>query len=164
VLWGAPVLETFWRHDGPTWKTHGPGVGTGDIRARVCAALEVKRLICVYFIQMFRLFVMVVLALLVAQPGTPLPIAEGIFWEAGAEAEHEDGCNEPCPGENEDGQCPPDCRFCECCPSTMTVTPAVVPRLLVQTARQGGYLPDVLQKLPSADPREIFHIPKLPTA
>ena len=133
-------------------------------RSRLSAKLEVERLICIYFLQMIRLLVMLVLAFFVAQPGAPLLIANGIFWQADADAKHEGGCKEPCPGENEDGQCPPDCQFCVCCPSTRTVTPAVVAGLPVQTVRQGGYLPDAVQKLPSTDPREVFHIPKLPLA
>ncbi len=31
--------------------------------------------------------------------------------------EDERSCETPCPGDNEEGECPPDCDACPCCPT-----------------------------------------------
>ena len=74
-----------------------------------------------------------------------------------------DGCpdDQKCPGENSDGECPPDCQLCMCCGITIKalvpVSTATLPSLCVQraSARAKDRLP------PSAEPQEILHVPKL---
>jgi hypothetical protein len=44
-----------------------------------------------------------------------------IAEQAGAE----DGCDTPCPSEDEDGDCPDGCEGCACCPASASA-PAVV--------------------------------------
>lgn len=47
--------------------------------------------------------------------------------ESVASAEHDRDCEESCPGDAPDGECPPGCDACICCPSTLYV---LAPELL----------------------------------
>ncbi|HEY3359323.1 MAG TPA: hypothetical protein VGQ83_39100 [Polyangia bacterium] len=69
-------------------------------------------------------------------------------------------CQEGCADDNDDGQCAPGCHDCNCCSGVRVVTPreqaAAVPPPPGRVAH-----PPARPFPPSADPREILHIPKL---
>lgn len=56
-----------------------------------------------------------------------------------------DGCDGPCPGEDEDGHCADDCAFCTCCGAPAPATLATVPVL-------PDLPPDVVERPTSLDP------------
>lgn len=99
------------------------------------------------FMRVVRIVLAITLALFLAQ-------ATGIAAFA-----QSDDCEENCPGDAPDGHCPPDCDACFCCPSARPILPvqfAVDPRLPL--LGPVSWSSDMLPR--SADPREIFHIPK----
>lgn len=75
----------------------------------------------------------------------------------------EQGCTEKCPGDSPDGTCPPACQFCACCTAPRTLPPESgttmpVPAVGQRVPSRGDEAP------PSAEPREILHVPKLALA
>lgn len=67
---------------------------------------------------------------------------------------HEDGCEQSCPGDDDEGNCPPGCDDCGCCPGVapgvaveppqLEVAPAsLVTLLAAPAAAPDGLAPDV---------------------
>jgi hypothetical protein len=72
-----------------------------------------------------------------------------------------DGCSESCPGEEQNGQCPPDCDWCACCPGARLLlaaplTPPPAPERSEIAPEEPSFSPS------TPDPHEIFHVPRLP--
>jgi hypothetical protein len=82
---------------------------------------------------------------------------------SGARAAHviDDSCVQSCDDDDADGRCPPNCGDCTCCTHPAPLIPAVTRLGAVRAAPQPRRLA-LVESLPaSADPREVFHIPKL---
>ncbi|HET9012110.1 MAG TPA: hypothetical protein VFN38_09875 [Gemmatimonadaceae bacterium] len=74
----------------------------------------------------------------------------------------ETSCDEPCPSDNSDGQCPPNCHDCSCC-SLPKVTGSAAPALVAPAARAQSWSGPI-DRLPSPEPADILHVPKLSRA
>ena len=70
----------------------------------------------------------------------------------------ETSCDEPCPGDNSDGQCPPNCHDCSCC-SLPKIAGAAAPALVAPAARPQSWSGPI-DRLPSPEPADILHVPK----
>ena len=83
--------------------------------------------------------------------------ATGYFaYSGGAGA----SCSQPCPDDDEDGRCPPDCGFCTCCAHTPSVTTvAHVVRYSALVSRLRFHAPESFPT--STEPAAIFKVPKL---
>jgi hypothetical protein len=82
---------------------------------------------------------------------------------AGARAAHvvDDSCVQACDDDDDDGHCPPDCGDCSCCTHPAPVMPAVGRLGIVRAVPRPRRLPPAESLPASADPHEVFHIPKL---
>lgn len=82
--------------------------------------------------------------------------ATGYFVYGGAPAT---SCSQPCPDDDEDGHCPPDCGFCTCCAHTPSVTAVVhVVRYAALVSRLRFEAPDPIPA--TVEPADILHVPK----
>lgn len=84
--------------------------------------------------------------------------------EADSDADDRD-CSSACPGDDENGECPPECDACPCCPSA--VTPAVVSGELPTTPTNAHA--EVGPVVPSGRAQEgalsrVFHPPRAATS
>lgn len=70
-----------------------------------------------------------------------------------------DECEQDCPGEGRDGDCPPACEFCSCCPTVRPVVLVPVSTLL-PPAPAAWMGEQALAARPAPDPREILHVPE----
>lgn len=70
-----------------------------------------------------------------------------------------DECAQPCLGDSPDGQCPPSCQFCVCCPTlrpaVLSHSPAILPNQASRTL-----IGEQTETPPSPAPRGILHVPK----
>ena len=71
----------------------------------------------------------------------------------------EGACDDPCPTDQSGGQCPPNCHDCSCC-SLPKVTPSTVVVLVEPVVRQTRWV-GAVDRLPSPEPSDILHVPKL---
>ena len=111
-----------------------------------------------------------ILVLLLAVLGAHLALAGDDCGSAGLDpsataqqTSPDDGCDEPCPGEDEDGSCSPDCEDCGCC-LVLTAGSAVLGSSLDATLAWTTADPELWAfgvGLPAQGPRSrIFHPPR----
>ncbi len=82
--------------------------------------------------------------------------ASGIFAATSAD---ESRCKQPCPDDDDEGHCPPNCAFCACCAHMPTVT--VVRASVLLKVPPTPVLFHVVEVIPpSAEPADILHVPK----
>jgi hypothetical protein len=82
------------------------------------------------------------------------------FQVSGLAASCDDGsCDESCPTDLSGGQCPPNCHYCSCC-SLPTVLGSTTAALVTPAAGRNGCRPTA-ECLPSPEPADILHVPKL---
>lgn len=79
-------------------------------------------------------------------------------------SEHDsEGCEEGCPGDAQDGECPPGCDACTCCPASVYVLTTELARSsLSSTARV--ILPSPADGNPAGTSNEIFRPPRSASA
>jgi hypothetical protein len=118
-----------------------PGKPAGAIRPYRLSAT------CVILSVVHRLVLIVFLALLT-------------FDMSGLAAVCGDGpCDESCPTDVSGGQCPPNCHFCSCCSLPKVVGDTAVTRLTPPS--RGNSWIRWTDGLPSPEPADILHVPKL---
>ena len=96
---------------------------------------------------------------------------QGVSHWPAAEAEIADAndsdreCRSSCPGDDENGECPPECDACPCCPSA--VTPAVVSgELPAPPAQPHSELPLAIEsgRVEEGALSRVFHPPRAAAA
>lgn len=70
--------------------------------------------------------------------------------------------DERCPGDLSGGQCAPNCHYCSCC-SLPKVTGSTAIALPAPLARGLSWVGSI-DRLPSPEPADILHVPKLSLA
>jgi hypothetical protein len=73
-------------------------------------------------------------------------------------------CVQPCDDDSPDGDCPPDCPECVCCPHLTSAIPSSAIVLVAVPAPSDRHVEAPQLLPPSTDPREITHVPKVVTA
>jgi hypothetical protein len=86
-----------------------------------------------------------------------LMLAQGLGFAIPAEA---DGCIDRCAGEEDDGQCPPDCAWCSCCPGSRALVVDHIELRLAPERIDTAFVEPV-PHLTAPDPHEISHVPRL---
>jgi hypothetical protein len=72
----------------------------------------------------------------------------------------DESCLQPCDDDDADGHCPPDCGDCTCCAHPAPIIPAATRLSVLSVTLQSRYREPAESLPPSADPGEVFHIPK----
>ena len=67
--------------------------------------------------------------------------------------------DESCPGDLSGGECAPNCHFCSCC-SLPKVAGSTTVALVAPPAHRTSWAGSV-SRLPSPEPADILHVPKL---
>jgi hypothetical protein len=67
--------------------------------------------------------------------------------------------DESCPGDLSGGECAPNCHFCSCC-SLPKVAASTTVVLVAPGAHMTSWIRSV-ERLPSPEPADILHVPKL---
>jgi|SRR5215471_14236912 len=75
----------------------------------------------------------------------------------------ETSCEEACPTDGPDGQCPPNCSYCSCC-SLPKVAGSLVVTLAEPRESEASWPGRAADHLPSPEPAEILHVPRSPLA
>jgi hypothetical protein len=68
-------------------------------------------------------------------------------------------CSEECPGDRSGGDCAPNCQCCSCCSLPKTTEVPAAAALPVAAVGQVIWA-TMFRQLPSAEPRDIQHVPK----
>jgi hypothetical protein len=73
-------------------------------------------------------------------------------------------CNDDsCPGEFSGGECAPNCHSCTCCSLPKVAGSAATVALVAPSAHGLAWVGSI-DRLPSPEPADILHVPKLPRA
>src|SRR5262245_4639610 len=69
-------------------------------------------------------------------------------------------CQECCPGDGPDGQCPPGCTYCCCCAHSPRPLVMVEPLEVLALSIRADTPPDVERAPRPSEPHDIFHVPR----
>ena len=87
-------------------------------------------------------------------------LGQATGFSAYASAASPSHCTQPCPDDDDEGTCPPNCTFCICCAHMPPIT-VVRTGLLVRVPATPVQF-HVTESIPSsAEPADILHVPKL---